>query len=182
VARRRLDTPAAGADSAAVSARHLTRRFGAGDSAVAALRDVSLEIERGRLTAIMGPSGSGKSTLMHVLAGLDKIAGRETTAMGDNELTLLRRDHTGFVFRFYSLLPMLTAGENVKLPLAVAGADVDERWYAELIETVGLSGRLKHRPSVLSGGQQQRVAVARALVTCPTVVSPTSRPAASHGG
>jgi putative ABC transport system ATP-binding protein len=169
--------PLAGLDSSAVVARDLTRRFGVDDSAVDALRGVSLEIERGRLTAIMGPSGSGKSTLMHILAGLDKptggsvtIAGREITAMGDNELTLFRREHIGFVFQFYNLLPMLTAEENVKLPLAVAGADVDERWYAELIEKVGLAGRLKHRPSELSGGQQQRVAVARALVTRPTVV------------
>jgi putative ABC transport system ATP-binding protein len=169
--------PVAGLASSAVVARDLTRRFGVDDSAVDALRGVSLEIERGRLTAIMGPSGSGKSTLMHILAGLDKptggsvtIAGREITAMGDNELTLFRREHIGFVFQFYNLLPMLTAEENVKLPLAVAGADVDERWYAELIAKVGLAGRLKHRPSELSGGQQQRVAVARALVTRPTVV------------
>jgi putative ABC transport system ATP-binding protein len=167
----------ADADEPVVAASDLTRRFGTGDSAVDALRGVSLEIDRGRLTAIMGPSGSGKSTLMHILAGLDKptggtvtIAGREITAMGDNELTLFRREHIGFVFQFYNLLPMLTAEENVKLPLAVAGAKVDDGWYAELIEKVGLGGRLKHRPSELSGGQQQRVAVARALVTRPTVV------------
>jgi putative ABC transport system ATP-binding protein len=160
-----------------VVARDLTRRFGRDDSAVDALRGVSLEIERGRLTAIMGPSGSGKSTLMHILAGLDKptagtvtIAGREITAMGDNELTLFRREHIGFVFQFYNLLPMLTAEENVKLPLMVAGVKVDEAWYAELIDKVGLAGRVRHRPSELSGGQQQRVAVARALVTRPTVV------------
>jgi putative ABC transport system ATP-binding protein len=165
------------ASESVVTARDLTRRFGRDDSAVDALRGVSLEIERGRLTAIMGPSGSGKSTLMHILAGLDKptagtvaIAGREITAMGDNELTLFRREHIGFVFQFYNLLPMLTAEENVKLPLMVAGVKVDEAWYAELIDKVGLAGRVRHRPSELSGGQQQRVAVARALVTRPTVV------------
>ena len=142
-----------------------------------ALRGVSLEIERGKVTAVMGPSGSGKSTLMHILAGLDQptsgtvtIAGREITSMSDNELTLLRRRHIGFVFQFYNLLPMLTAAENVKLPLTVAGVKVDEAWFGELIDKVGLSGRLKHRPSQLSGGQQQRVAIARALINRPTVV------------
>jgi len=125
----------------------------------------------------MGPSGSGKSTLMHILAGLDKptsgtvtIAGEEITGMSDNELTRLRRKHIGFVFQFYNLLPMLTAGENVKLPLSVAGAKVDQAWFDELTREVGLTDRLDHRPSELSGGQQQRVAVARSLIHRPTVV------------
>jgi putative ABC transport system ATP-binding protein len=160
-----------------VSAEDLTRRFGEGDTAVEALRGVSLEVERGRLTAVMGPSGSGKSTLMHILAGLDKptsgtvtIAGEEITHMNDNELTQLRRRHIGFVFQFYNLLPMLTAEENVKLPLSVAGKDVDDAWFKELMSKVGLTQRLSHRPSELSGGQQQRVAVARSLINRPTVV------------
>jgi putative ABC transport system ATP-binding protein len=160
-----------------VSAEGVTRRYGEGDTAVDALRGVSLEIEPGKLTAVMGPSGSGKSTLMHILAGLDKptsgsvtIAGEEITKMNDNELTQVRRKHIGFVFQFYNLLPMLNAEENVKLPLSVAGEKVDPGWFNELMAKVGLNGRLKHRPSELSGGQQQRVAVARALVNRPTVV------------
>jgi putative ABC transport system ATP-binding protein len=163
--------------SPVVSAVDITRRFGQGDTAVDALRDVSLDIEQGKLTAVMGPSGSGKSTLMHILAGLDKptsgtvkIAGEEITKMNDNELTHLRRKHIGFVFQFYNLLPMLNAEENVKLPLSVAGAKTDDVWFKELIAKVGLTTRLKHRPTELSGGQQQRVAVARSLVTRPTVV------------
>src|SRR5579862_5349932 len=160
-----------------VVATDVTRRYGQGDTAVDALRGVSLEIESGKLTAVMGPSGSGKSTLMHILAGLDRptggsvtIAGEEITGMDDGDLTHLRRKHIGFVFQFYNLLPMLTAEENVKLPLAVSGTDVDKAWFAELIDKVGLTGRLRHRPSELSGGQQQRVAVARSLVSKPTVV------------
>jgi putative ABC transport system ATP-binding protein len=167
----------AGSAPPVVGAKDVTRRFGAGETAVDALRGVTLDIEQGKLTAVMGPSGSGKSTLMHILAGLDKptggtvtIAGQEITSMGDNELTRLRRRHVGFVFQFYNLLPMLTAEENVKLPLSVAGAKVDAGWFAELVAKVGLAGRLGHRPSELSGGQQQRVAVARALVHRPTVV------------
>ncbi len=165
------------AESAVVSAEDLTRRYGQGETAVDALRGVSLEIERGKLTAVMGPSGSGKSTLMHILAGLDKptsgtvtIAGELITSMDDNELTHLRRKHIGFVFQFYNLLPMLSAEENIKLPLSVAGTKVDPQWFAELTAKVGLSGRLQHRPSELSGGQQQRVAVARSLIARPTVV------------
>ncbi|MBV8395152.1 MAG: ABC transporter ATP-binding protein, partial [Actinobacteria bacterium] len=122
--------------STVVSARDLTRRFGEGDTAVDALREVSLDIEPGKLTAVMGPSGSGKSTLMHILAGLDRptsgtvsIAGQEITRMSDNELTHLRRKHIGFVFQFYNLLPMLTAEENIKLPLSVAGTSVDAAWF-----------------------------------------------------
>ena len=164
-------------DGAVVVATDLTRRYGQGETAVDALCGVSLTVERGKLTAVMGPSGSGKSTLMHILAGLDKptsgtvtIADEEITGMNDNQLTKLRREHIGFVFQFYNLLPMLTAEENVKLPLAVAGEKVDDAWFAELMKKVGLGERLNHRPSELSGGQQQRVAVARSLVSRPTVV------------
>jgi putative ABC transport system ATP-binding protein len=162
---------------AIVSASKITRRYGEGDAAVDALRGIDLDVEQGKLTAVMGPSGSGKSTLMHILAGLDKptegtvtIAGEEIVSMGDNELTRLRRKHIGFVFQFFNLLPMLTAEENVKLPLSVAGEKVDEAWFAELVGKVGLADRLKHRPAELSGGPQQRVAVARSLVSRPTVV------------
>ncbi|HET7044079.1 MAG TPA: ABC transporter ATP-binding protein [Gaiellaceae bacterium] len=162
---------------AIVSASKITRRYGEGDAAVDALRGIDLDVEQGKLTAVMGPSGSGKSTLMHILAGLDKptegtvtIAGEEIVSMGDNELTRLRRKHIGFVFQFFNLLPMLTAEENVKLPLSVAGEKVDDAWFDELVRKVGLADRLKHRPAELSGGQQQRVAVARSLVAKPTVV------------
>jgi putative ABC transport system ATP-binding protein len=165
------------ADHAVVSARDVVRRYGSGDTAVDALRGVSLDIARGRLTAVMGPSGSGKSTLMHILAGLDKptagevsVAGVDVTSLGDNELTKLRRDHIGFIFQFFNLLPMLTAAENIALPLKLAGGKPDPEWLEELVETVGLSDRLSHRPSELSGGQQQRVAVARALVSRPSVM------------
>jgi len=166
-----------GAGGPVVTASQVMRRYGEGETAVDALRGVSLEIEQGKLTAVMGPSGSGKSTLMHILAGLDKptsgsvsIAGEEITTMGDNELTHLRRRHVGFVFQFYNLLPMLNAEENVKLPLSVSGTRVDDAWFTDLIAKVGLTGRLSHRPAELSGGQQQRVAVARSLVSRPTVV------------
>src|SRR5213593_3557351 len=160
-----------------VSALELTRRYGAGETAVDALRGVSVEIAAGELTAVMGPSGSGKSTLMHILAGLDKptagsveIAGEEITSMGDTELTKLRRSHIGFVFQFFNLLPMLNAEENIVLPLTIAGEKPEPQWFAELIEKVGLADRLSHRPAELSGGQQQRVAIARALVSRPTIV------------
>jgi len=162
---------------AVVTAANLSKRYGQGDAQVDALRDVSLEIDEGRLTAIMGPSGSGKSTLMHILAGLDQpsegtvsIAGVEISTMSDAELTRLRRQHIGFVFQFYNLLPMLTAEENVLLPLRIAGVKPDRAWVEELLETVGIDGRRTHRPSELSGGQQQRVSIARALVTRPTVL------------
>jgi putative ABC transport system ATP-binding protein len=162
---------------AVVVARDLTRRYGAGDTAVDALRGVSLEIAEGELTAVMGPSGSGKSTLMHILAGLDQptggsveIAGKDITRLNDDDLTKLRRDHIGFVFQFFNLLPMLSAEENVVLPLSIAGAKPDKAWLAELLEDVGLTDRRSHRPSELSGGQQQRVAIARALVSKPTVL------------
>jgi putative ABC transport system ATP-binding protein len=162
---------------AVVAARDLVRRYGEGDTAVAALRGVSVDIDAGRLTAVMGPSGSGKSTLMHILAGLDKptsgevhVAGQDVARMDDTELTLLRREHIGFIFQFFNLLPMLTAAENIVLPLKLAGGKPDPVWLAELIEAVGLTDRLGHRPSELSGGQQQRVAVARALVSRPSVM------------
>src|SRR6476659_10004361 len=148
-----------------VSAQDLVRRYGDGDTAVDALRGVSVEIAGGQLTAVMGPSGSGKSTLMHILAGLDRptagsvtIGGRDITKLGDNDLTLLRREHIGFIFQFFNLLPMLTAQENVVLPLSLAGVKPDHEWVRELTEKVGLTQRLRHRPSELSGGQQQRVA------------------------
>jgi putative ABC transport system ATP-binding protein len=160
-----------------VTASGLVRRFGAGDTAVTALRGVSVEIERGALTAVMGPSGSGKSTLMHILAGLDKpsegsvrIDGTEITRLGDDALTRLRRDHIGFVFQFFNLLPMLTARENILLPMSIAGRDPDPQWFDTVIEQTGMGDRLTHRPAELSGGQQQRVAIARALVSRPTVL------------
>ena len=160
-----------------VSARDVTRRYGEGDTAVDALRGVSLNVTPSELTAIMGPSGSGKSTLMHILAGLDKptsgavsIAGTEITKLDDNQLTKLRRRHIGFIFQFFNLLPMLTAEENVVLPLELAGGKYDRAWVDDVIEKVGLSDRRKHRPSELSGGQQQRVAIARGLVSRPTVM------------
>jgi len=160
-----------------VVARDLSRRYGAGDTAVDALRGVSLSIPRGHLTAVMGPSGSGKSTLMHILAGLDRpssgsvaIDDVELSTLKDNELTKLRRRHIGFVFQFFNLLPMLTAEENVTLPVSISGRKVEDEWIEELLEATGLAERRSHRPSELSGGQQQRVAVARALVTRPTVL------------
>jgi putative ABC transport system ATP-binding protein len=163
--------------TAVVTAREVARRYGEGDAAVDALRGVCVEIAEGRLTAVMGPSGSGKSTLMHILAGLDKptsgtvhVAGVDVTNLGDDELTTLRRDHIGFIFQFFNLLPMLTAAENIVLPLKLAGGKPDPEWLAELVATVGLGERLSHRPAELSGGQQQRVAVARALVSRPSVM------------
>jgi putative ABC transport system ATP-binding protein len=162
---------------AVVSARDVVRRYGDGDTAVAALRGVSFDIAEGRLTAVMGPSGSGKSTLMHILAGLDKptsgevsVAGVDISDLNDTELTKLRRDHIGFIFQFFNLLPMLTAEENVVLPLQLAGRKPDREWLEELMAVTGLDDRRRHRPSELSGGQQQRVAVARALVSRPTVM------------
>jgi len=166
-----------GAAAAVVAARDLVRRYGEGDTAVDALRGVSLEIAPGRLTAVMGPSGSGKSTLMHILAGLDKptsgtvdIAGQDITKLNDTQLTKLRREHIGFVFQFFNLLPMLTAEENVTLPLSIAGEKPDPEWLEQLLKDVGLTDRRLHRPSELSGGQQQRVAIARGLISKPTVL------------
>jgi putative ABC transport system ATP-binding protein len=166
-----------GAVSIAVSATDVTRHYGSGEAAVDALRGVTLDVPRGQFAAIMGPSGSGKSTLMHVLAGLDQptsgtvhIAGEDITKLNDAQLTKLRRAHIGFVFQAFNLLPTLTAEENILLPLQLAGRKVDQAWYDAVVERVGLAERTKHRPSELSGGQQQRVAVARALVSEPTVL------------
>jgi putative ABC transport system ATP-binding protein len=160
-----------------VAADSVTRRYGEGESAVDALGGVTLNILSGELTSVMGPSGSGKSTLMHILAGLDRptsgrvaIGGDEITDMSDNDLTLLRRRHIGFIFQFFNLLPMLSAEENILLPLSLAGEKPDPTWVEELIDSVGLGDRRSHRPSELSGGQQQRVAIARSLVTRPTVL------------
>jgi putative ABC transport system ATP-binding protein len=160
-----------------VTATDVRRRYGEGDAAVDALAGVSVEFERGRYSAIMGPSGSGKSTLMHILAGLDRptsgsvvLDGVEITDLDDNNLTRLRRDKLGFIFQFFNLLPVLTAEENIVLPLSIAGQKADPEWLKQLVDTVGLSDRLTHRPAELSGGQQQRVAVARALITRPAVV------------
>ena len=160
-----------------VRAQDVTRRYGEGDTAVDALRGVSLTVQPGELVAVMGPSGSGKSTLMHILAALDRptsgrveIAGEDVGALTDGEVTLLRRRHIGFVFQFYNLLPMLTAEENVLLPLSIAGAKPDREFFEGLLGRVGLKDRRSHRPSELSGGQQQRVAIARALVSKPTIV------------
>jgi putative ABC transport system ATP-binding protein len=165
------------ANGAVVQATDLTRRYGEGEAAVDALQGVSLAVQPGELVAVMGPSGSGKSTLMHLLAALDKptsgtvaIAGEDVGSLNDREVTLLRRRHIGFVFQFFNLLPMLTAEENVKLPLSIAGEKPDPEFFEDLLKRVGLSDRRKHRPSELSGGQQQRVAIARALVAKPTVV------------
>jgi putative ABC transport system ATP-binding protein len=181
-----------GRNGVVVAADDVTRRYGEGETAVDALKGVSLDVARGKLTAVMGPSGSGKSTLMHILAGLDKpttgtvsVAGTEITTLKDSDLTKLRRRHIGFVFQFFNLLPMLTAEENITLPLSIAGEKPDQAFFDGLIDKVGLRDRLHHRPSELSGGQQQRVAIARALVSQPTVLfadEPTGNLDSSTGG
>jgi putative ABC transport system ATP-binding protein len=162
---------------AAARATGVTKAYGTGDARVLALDDVSVSIESGRFTAIMGPSGSGKSTLLHVLAGLDRptsgqifVGDADITAMNDRQLTLLRRDRIGFIFQAFNLLPTLTAAENIALPSKIAGRKPDPLWVQSIIQTVGLGERLDHRPSELSGGQQQRVAAARALATKPDIV------------
>ncbi len=164
-------------DPPIVSARDLARRYGEGEAAVDALAGVTIDLPRGGFTAIMGPSGSGKSTLLHCLAGLDRptagtvtIDGVDLSALDDRRLTELRRDKIGFIFQAFNLLPVLTAEENLVLPLRIAGRTPDAEWVDRLVETVGLSDRRTHRPAELSGGQQQRVAIARALVTRPAVV------------
>jgi putative ABC transport system ATP-binding protein len=171
------DTPPAASNSSVVRAQGIEKRYGEGATTVHALRGVDLDLHPASLTAVMGPSGSGKSTLMHILAGLDKpsagnvqIDGKEITTLGDDDLTQLRREHIGFIFQFFNLLPMLTAEENILLPLSIADRKPDTDWYAGLVERVGLRDRVGHRPSELSGGQQQRVAIARALVSRPTVM------------
>jgi putative ABC transport system ATP-binding protein len=165
------------ANGSVVTATGLHRRYGEGETAVDALRGVSLEVQSGKLTAVMGPSGSGKSTLMHILAGLDRptsgevsLAGHEIAHLDDTALTKLRREHIGFVFQFFNLLPMLTAEENILLPLSIAGEKPDEAWLEELLKRTKIGDRRSHRPSELSGGEQQRVAISRALVSRPTVV------------
>jgi putative ABC transport system ATP-binding protein len=153
------------------------KTYGSGEAQVVALRGVSVELERGQFTAIMGPSGSGKSTLMHALAGLDSvtrgqvfIGDTKLTGLSDSGLTTLRRTQVGFIFQQFNLLPTLTAEENILLPLAIAGRKPDRAWFDTVVETVGLRDRLKHRPSQLSGGQQQRVACARALISRPDII------------
>jgi putative ABC transport system ATP-binding protein len=175
-----------------VEGRDVTRTYGEGATAVEALRGVSIDVSNGELVAVMGPSGSGKSTLMHILAGLDKptggtvtIAGTEINDLDDAKLTLLRRDHIGFVFQFFNLLPMLTAEENILLPLTIAGAKPDRAWLDELLTKTGLADRRSHRPSELSGGEQQRVAISRALITHPTILfadEPTGNLDSKTGG
>ncbi|MFN8193794.1 MAG: ABC transporter ATP-binding protein [Nocardioidaceae bacterium] len=168
---------APGTGPAAALAVAVTKRYGAGDATVAALDDVSVALDRGRFTAIMGPSGSGKSTLLHMLAGLDRptsgevfLGDTEITSLSDKRLTQLRRDRIGFIFQSFNLLPTMTAAENIVLPLRIAGRRPDRAWVDSVVETVGLSGRLQHRPAQLSGGQQQRVAAARALASRPEIV------------
>jgi putative ABC transport system ATP-binding protein len=163
--------------SAAARAVELRKVYGHGDAAVVALGGVTLDLTKGEYTAIMGPSGSGKSTLLHCLAGLDTptsghvfIGDVDLTQLSEKKLTQLRRDRVGFVFQTFNLVPTLTAGENITLPLDIAGRDVDRAWFDEVVNTVGLGDRLTHRPSELSGGQQQRVAGARALVSRPEIV------------
>jgi putative ABC transport system ATP-binding protein len=163
--------------AAMVTAYDLRRRFGEGEAAVDALDGVSISFPTGRFAAIMGPSGSGKSTLMHILAGLDSptagtvsLDGVELTALDDKRLTLLRRDRVGFIFQTFNLLPVLSAEENILLPLSIASRKPDREWFDRLIDTIGIRDRLHHRPAEMSGGQQQRVAVARALIARPAVV------------
>jgi putative ABC transport system ATP-binding protein len=160
-----------------VRAMDVTRRYGEGETAVDALRGVDLDVRKGQLVAVMGPSGSGKSTLMHIMAGLDKpttgdvaIAGTPISDLNDTQLTRLRREHIGFIFQFFNLLPMLTAEENILLPLSLAGEKPEIQFFEDMMKRVGLADRRKHRPAELSGGQQQRVAIARALVSRPTVI------------
>ncbi|MFI9325721.1 ABC transporter ATP-binding protein [Kitasatospora aureofaciens] len=166
-----------GPSAVAATARQVTKAYGSGETRVTALDAVDVDIQRGRFTAIMGPSGSGKSTLMHCLAGLDTVSsGRiwigdtEITGLRDKQLTRLRRDKIGFIFQAFNLLPTLNALENITLPMDIAGRRPDQSWLDQVVETVGLAGRLKHRPTQLSGGQQQRVAVARALAARPEII------------
>jgi putative ABC transport system ATP-binding protein len=178
--------------TAAARAVDATKVYGAGDTAVVALDEVTVEFPTGRFTAIMGPSGSGKSTLMHCVAGLDSLTeGRvfvgdvELGTLSDRELTLLRREQVGFVFQTFNLVPTLTAAENIALPARLAGTRPDGAWFDEVVATVRLGDRLGHRPSELSGGQQQRVAVARALAARPQIIfadEPTGNLDSRSGG
>ena len=163
--------------SVVAHADHLVKQYCTGDTVVSALGGVTVDIERGRLTAIMGPSGSGKSTLMHCMAALDRptsgsvfIDGVNVARMRDRDLTRLRRDRLGFVFQSFNLVPTLSASENITLPMDIAGRSVDPDWFNLVVDTVGLGDRLRHRPSELSGGQQQRVACARAFIRKPAIV------------
>jgi putative ABC transport system ATP-binding protein len=170
-------TSPARADAHAARAENVSKSYGSGDAAVYALDNVSVGLSAGQFTAIMGPSGSGKSTLLHVLAGLDRptsgeifVGDTEITKLKDKALTLLRRDQIGFIFQSFNLLPTLTAAENIVLPIRIAGRKPDDFWVQSIVETVGLTERLNHKPSQLSGGQQQRVAAARALASRPQIV------------
>jgi len=161
----------------AARAEGLSKVYGIGEATVSALDDVSVDLAEGQFTAIMGPSGSGKSTLLHMLAGLDRpssgqvfVGDVELSSLSDKQLTMLRRDRIGFIFQSFNLLPTMTAAENIVLPMRIAGRKPDEHWVASIVETVGLTGRLGHRPAQLSGGQQQRVAAARALASKPEIV------------
>ncbi|HLX19388.1 MAG TPA: ABC transporter ATP-binding protein [Gaiellaceae bacterium] len=192
VAEEQNATPRPATGDVVVAAHDLTRRYGDGETAVDALRGVSLDVRAGELVAVMGPSGSGKSTLMHILAGLDKpttgtveIAGTDITKLDDQDLTKLRRKHIGFVFQFFNLLPMLDTEENIVLPLSIAGEKPDKAWLDELLDKTGLTKRRTHRPSELSGGEQQRVAISRALITRPTILfadEPTGNLDSKTGG
>ncbi|HEY5286315.1 MAG TPA: ABC transporter ATP-binding protein [Solirubrobacteraceae bacterium] len=175
--RENIGIPTPENNQAIVQAKDLSRRYGEGEAAVDALAGVTVGFPSGRFAAIMGPSGSGKSTLMHLLAGLDRptsgtvtVGGVELTTLNDRALTQLRRDRIGFIFQTFNLLPVLSAEENILLPLSIAGREVDREWFDRLVDTVGIRNRLSHRPAELSGGQQQRVAVARALISRPAVV------------
>jgi len=172
-----ITTPPQVSTAPAAHAQGISKLYGSGDCAVAALDNVSVGLAEGQFTAIMGPSGSGKSTLLHMLAGLDRptsgevyLGDTEITSLNDKALTLLRRDRIGFIFQSFNLLPTMTAAENIVLPMRIAGRKPDEHWVASIVETVGLTGRLSHRPSELSGGQQQRVAAARALASKPQII------------
>ncbi len=187
-----IAAPARQITAAAARADGVWKVYGTGEAQVVALREVSVELQRGRFTAIMGPSGSGKSTLMHCLAGLDSVTRGQVyvgdtrlTGLNDAGLTKLRREKVGFIFQQFNLLPTLTAEENILLPLAIAGRKPDRAWFKTVIDTVGLGDRLGHRPSQLSGGQQQRVACARALVSRPEVIfadEPTGNLDSRSGG
>lgn len=163
--------------TAAARAEGISKFYGTGDATIAALKDVSVSLDAGRFTAIMGPSGSGKSTLLHMLAGLDRptsgevfLGDTQITSLNDKALTLLRRDQIGFIFQSFNLLPTMSAAENIVLPIRIAGRKPDDVWVKSIVDKLGLTDRLSHRPTELSGGQQQRVAAARALASRPQIV------------